>query len=67
MNNFFSFIDQIAEHFSNILGYTLQFFGLVRRSSSYLFEVLLLLPPYFYIGIAPFFALFIVLLILDRG
>lgn len=67
MNNFFSFIDGIAEHLANIFGYTIQFFGLVGRSTSYLIEVMLLLPPYFYIGISPFFALFIILLVLDRG
>lgn len=56
-------IDYIADFFIN-LG---DFLTLGVRSSDFLFGIFEFIPSYFYIGIAPFVALFVLLMVLDRG
>jgi len=64
---FFDFINTIIKYFSHMLQSSLDLVSTIAKAHVYLLDVLLWLPEYFYVAIAPFIVLFILLMLLNRG
>lgn len=67
MRDFLDVINTLIDYLSQIFIDLIDFFTLGVRSSDFLTDLLAYIPDYFYIGIAPFIALFVILLFTDRG
>lgn len=64
---FIRIIETVIDGFNSFFNYLKEFFSLVFRSQMYVANIFEMLPEYFVLSIAPFFIVFVLLMILDRG
>lgn len=60
-------ISSIFGYFINLIGDMVSLFSLGFRAAEYLFSVLVFVPTYFSAALLPFIALFVILMVLNRG